>query len=268
MSFARINGQDLFYAESGAGAPIIFGHGIAASHDVWEPVMTRLQDRFRCILTDFRGAGDSNQAKGPCTMAQFASDVVGLADHLGLATFTYAGHSLGATVGMQLGIANGDRLEKLILIAPPSADAGVREVMRELRRKGDEAAMIARFRAMAVREVSDEVLRSRARRLVNTSDEHLEGSSARSEIDSVALASVTTPTLVIVGAADGFLESNLADFARLPNATLHVFSRVGHHVPWDVPDALAEVIADFMEHGVVDATTMQSRVAAASQARA
>jgi pimeloyl-ACP methyl ester carboxylesterase len=243
MSFARINGQDLFYAESGAGAPIIFGHGIAASHDVWEPVTTRLQDRFRCILTDFRGAGDSNQAKGPCTTAQFASDVVGLADHLGLATFTYAGHSLGATVGMQLGIANGDRLEKLILIAPPSADAGVREVMRELRRKGDEAAM-------------------------NTSDEHLEGSSARSEIDSVALASVTTPTLVIVGAADGFLESNLADFARLPNATLHVFSRVGHHVPWDVPDALAEVIADFMEHGVVDATTIQSRVAAASQARA
>ena len=69
MSFARINGQDLFYAESGEGAPIIFGHGIAASHDVWEPVTKRLQDRFRCILTDFRGAGDSNQAKGPCTMA-------------------------------------------------------------------------------------------------------------------------------------------------------------------------------------------------------
>ena len=267
MSFPRINGQDLFYAESGEGAPIIFGHGIAGSHDVWEPVTRQLQDRFRCILTDFRGAGDSNQAKGPCTIAQFAFDVVGLADHLGLATFTYAGFSLGATVGMQLGIASQDRLDKLILTASPSADAEVRQVMRELRKKGDEAAMLARLRAMAVREVSDEVLLARVRSLVNTSDEHLEGSSSRTEIDSVALAQVTTPTLFIVGAADGFLASNLADFARLPNATLHVFSRVGHHVPWDVPDTLAEVIADFMEHGVVDATTIQSRVAAASQPR-
>jgi hypothetical protein len=59
------------------------------------------------------------------------------------------------------------------------------------------------------------------------------------------------------------LSSNLTDFARLPNATLHVFSRVGHQVTVDVPDALAEVIADFMEHGVVNATTIQNRAAAA-----
>jgi pimeloyl-ACP methyl ester carboxylesterase len=57
MSFARINGEDLFYVESGEGPPIIFGHGIAGSHDSWEPVAARLEDRYRCILIDFRGRG-------------------------------------------------------------------------------------------------------------------------------------------------------------------------------------------------------------------
>ena len=51
--------------------------------------------------------------------------------------------------------------------------------------------------------------------------------------------------------------ANLADFARLGNATLHVFSRVSHGVPTEVPEELANVIADFVEHGVVTAATLQ-----------
>jgi pimeloyl-ACP methyl ester carboxylesterase len=102
---------------------------------------------------------------------------------------------------------------------------------------------------------------------MTASDEHLDAPWSESDVElGGRLTTVQTPTLVVAGAADPVLSSNLADFARLPNATLHVFSRVGHQVTVDVPDALAEVIADFMEHGVVNAATLQSRVAAASQA--
>jgi len=275
MSFARINGQDLFYAESGEGAPIIFGHGITGSHYVWEPVTRRLQDRFRCILTDFRGAGDSNQAKGPCTIAQFADDIVGLADHLALATFTYVGVSMGGVVGIQLGVACPDRLENLILVAPAPSDfktaaIDVSERQRQFVKTGNEALIENIYRAGLARDVSvegEEYLRSRARTLLTTSHEHLDIPTELEQDLSPALATVQTPTLVVAGAADSLLQSNLADFARLPNATLHVFSRVGHYVPIDVPDALAKLVVDFMEHGVVDATTIESRVAAAAQAR-
>jgi 3-oxoadipate enol-lactonase len=272
MSFARINGADLFYAESGDGAPIIFGHGLTGSHYVWEPVTRRLQDRFRCILTDFRGAGDSNQAKGPCTIAQFADDIVALADHLALATFTYVGLSLGGVVGMQLGVACPDRLEKLILVAPApwgrKTAIDVPERQRRLAKTGNEELIGNIVRAGLARDVSEEgeeYLRSRARTFLTTSQEHLDIAHGLEQDLSPALARVQIPTLVVAGAADFLLQSNLADFARLPNATLHVFSRVGHVVPIDVPDALAELVVDFMEHGVVDATTIQSRVAAASQ---
>ena len=274
MSFARINGTDLFYAEAGEGAPIIFGHGITGSHYVWEPVTRRLQNRFRCILSDFRGAGDSNQAKGPCTIAQFADDIVGLANHLALATFTYVGLSMGGVVGIQLGVTCPDRLEKLILVAPApwgrKTAIDVPERLRQLAKTGNEELIGNIFRAGLARDVSEEgeeYLRSRARNLLTTSQEHLDIAPELEQDLSPAIATVQTPTLVVAGAADSLLQSNLADFARLPNATLHVFSRVAHYVPIDVPDALAELVVDFMEHGVVDTTTIQSRVAAASQAR-
>ncbi|MBC8068631.1 MAG: hypothetical protein IAG13_09890, partial [Deltaproteobacteria bacterium] len=72
------------------------------------------------------------------------------------------------------------------------------------------------------------------------------------------LREITTPALVIAGAADGLLAANLRDFARLGNATLHVFSRVGHAAPREVPAALAEVIDDFIEHGVVSAASLRA----------
>jgi pimeloyl-ACP methyl ester carboxylesterase len=55
-------------------------------------------------------------------MEQYADDVVGMADHLGLDKFTYVGHSMGGVIGMELGIRYGDRLNKLVLVAPAPAD--------------------------------------------------------------------------------------------------------------------------------------------------
>jgi hypothetical protein len=39
---------------------------------------------------------------------------------------------------------------------------------------------------------------------------------------------------------------------------------VGHGVPTDVPDEFSEVVADFMQHGVVTAKTLMDRLQAAA----
>ena len=59
----------------------------------------------------------------------------------------------------------------------------------------------------------------------------------------------------MAGAANSLRKANIEDWQRLPNATLHVFSRVGHGIPTEVPDELSEVLKDFLEHGVVKAHT-------------
>jgi pimeloyl-ACP methyl ester carboxylesterase len=268
MPHAMINGVELFYEQEGQGEPIIFHHGYTGSHDVWSQLITpRLRDRYRCIVMDARGAGDSGRPASGYTIEQYARDIIGMADFLGLSTFTYCGHSMGGVIGMELGISHDARLSKLILVAPAPAD-GIQappelfERSRQLRQERARDTMIRERTIMSARTPDAASLAAGVDRALSVSDGHFE-QSWQALVDSrrgERLAQMMVPTLLIAGAADSLLRANLADFQKLPNATLHVFSRVGHGVPSDVPDEFAEVVADFMEHGVVVAQTLQDRL--------
>jgi len=99
-------------------------------------------------------------------------------------------------------------------------------------------------------------------RALSVSKGHYEGSWESMTGFNVTdrLRELTTPTLMIAGAADALARANLEDYLRLPNATLHVFSRVGHLVPTDVPHQFAAVLRDFMHNGVVSAATLFERI--------
>jgi pimeloyl-ACP methyl ester carboxylesterase len=269
MPHAPINGFEMFYGEAGSGAPIVIHPGWTGAHDAWwDLIVPRLRDRYHCIVMDPRGAGDSSHPADGYTIEQCARDVVGLADYLGLRTFTYLGHSMGGLIGFELGISHADRLDKLILVAPTPADgfpasqvpAG-ESYLRQVRER-DRDSMIKLRMLTAIRDVDPAQVALLVDRTLSVSDGHLE-QLWREQLTTRRgdrLREITTPTLVVAGAADMLLPDNLRDFSRLPNATLHVFSRVGHGVPSDLPDAFAEVVADFMEHGVVVAGTVRNRV--------
>jgi pimeloyl-ACP methyl ester carboxylesterase len=121
---------------------------------------------------------------------------------------------------------------------------------------------------MAPREGQEERIVRAVDRALSVSDGHFEQSweELRDTRRGDALYQMAVPTLLVAGAADSLLPHNLVDFQRLPNATLHVFSRVGHSVPSDVPEEFSAVVADFMEHGVVTAKTQLQRLADAKVA--
>ena len=90
MGKILVNGVNLFYEESGYGEPILFHHGYTGAHDVWlEEMSPRLNDRYRCIVMDCRGAGDSKHPESGYTIEQYAEDVIALADSLALEKITY-----------------------------------------------------------------------------------------------------------------------------------------------------------------------------------
>ena len=272
MPKATINGANLFYDEAGSGEPILMHHGYTGSHDAWWDLITpRLKDRFRCIVMDCRGAADSEHTADGYSIEQYARDVIGMADHLGLDKFTYCGHSMGGVIGMELGINFADRLNKLILVAPAPADGvqvppEMHDRSRKLRAENARDTMIRERTIMSARENQEAEIARSVDRALSVSDGHFEDSWT-ALVDSrrgAQLATVQVPTLIISGAADSLLQANLKDFQRMPNATLHVFSRVGHGVPTDVPDEFAEVVADFMANGVVTAKTLMDRLQAAA----
>jgi pimeloyl-ACP methyl ester carboxylesterase len=265
-----VNGVELFYAEVGAGEPVLLHHGYTGAHDVFlNEIAPRLADRYRCIVMDARGAGESAHPADGYTIEQYVLDVIGLADALGLDRFTYVGHSMGGGIGMQLALEHTDRLNKLVLVAPiPSGGVTpmpeLRERNRALRAAPDgRATMLRERRLMDVRDKSDQKIELALDRALAVSEGHYEQSWETMEEFNVTdrLSELTTPTLIIAGAADGLAAANVNDWQRLPNATLHVFSRVGHGIPGDVPEEFSAVLGDFLEHGVVNVQTVQARMA-------
>lgn len=278
MPSARVNGIDLFYEDSGPGshssettdsAPLLLHHGWTSTHHAWDDLVPRISDRYRCVRLDARGTGDSSRPNDGYTVEQYASDTLGLADALALQRFSFVGHSLGGAVGFQLGVHHADRLDKLVLLAPAPADGG--EIPAEDRRArlepwyAKDRDLIANTRMLSSPRKTDRALAERrADKVLAVSEGHMTQS-----LDSLeqlrlgeSLETIRTPTLMIAAAADGFLPYNLHDFGRLPNASLHVFSRVGHNIESDVPAALARVIPDFLEHGVMTAQTLADRARA------
>lgn len=270
MPTHNINGVDLFYDQTGDGDPILFHHGYTGSHDSWPPIIDQIKDRYRCIVMDGRGAGDSAHPDQGYTIEQMAADVVGMADALALGRFTYVGHSMGGVIGMELGLAHADRLDRLVLVAPAPADGidlpdSFRDRARRLWLDKERDTLIQERLALNARiDDADEIAKS-VDRALSVSQAHYDQcwDALVNYRKGDRLAEIQTPTLVMAGAADGLLSDNLLDFGRLPNATLHVFSRVSHGVPREVPRAFARVLVDFMQHGVVTARTLQKGLLAA-----
>jgi pimeloyl-ACP methyl ester carboxylesterase len=272
MPTAAVNGINLYYEDSRSGGadpessgatPLLFHHGYTSSHVGWEGVVERLGDRYRCITFDARGTGESARPETGYTIENYAADALALADDLGIARFTFIGHSMGGGVGYHLGVHHPDRLDKLVLMAPVPADGGrISDEDRERRLAPwyakDRERIIAERTASSPRPPSYADAARRADQVLCTSEGHMtESLSAMSALRlGEQLGEITTPTLMIAAAADVLLRYNLRDFGRLGNATLHVFSRVGHGITSEVPSALARVLPDFLEHGVVTAETL------------
>jgi 3-oxoadipate enol-lactonase len=259
MAFATVNGARLWYDVRGRGEPLLLHHGYTASRVNWLPVVDQLATRYRVILMECRGTGESEHTRDGYTLEQYAADVVALADLLGLPQFAFAGHSMGGGVGYLLGLHYAARLTRLILMAPVPADGfappdpQLREQRAQLRRQRDRAALLALYRAGCVRPdvETDAWFNSRIDHIFAVSDGHYDGGALAMQRLAVGaeLAQLTTPTLVIAGSADTLLGANLADFQRLPNAALQVFARAGHDVALHEPAGVAGAIDAFMRHG-------------------
>lgn len=269
MAHATINGARLWYDVQGEGEPLLLHHGYTASRIHWEPAAALLREGYQVILMECRGTGDSEHTVDGYSLEQYAADVISMADHLGLSRFSFAGHSMGGGIGYVLALEYPQRVERLILMASVPSDGyplptqEVREFLIDRRRRGDRASYMAEYVATRFRPdvETDAWFNSRIDQILAVSEGHyVQGAESFSQLRvGDRLTDLGTPTLVLAGAVDSLLAANLADFNRLPNATLQVFSRAGHELAVHEPEGVAAAIDGFMRHGVVTADSLAER---------
>ena len=69
---------------------MLLHHGYKASRVNWALVAQLLKDQNQILLMECRGTGESEDTEDGYSLDQYASDVIGLMDHLGIDTFTCA----------------------------------------------------------------------------------------------------------------------------------------------------------------------------------
>lgn len=258
---AFINGINLAYTDQGLGVPIVFVHAFPLNKDMWEPQVQALAGRYRVITLDLRGHGESDAPLWRSTMDQFADDLRGLLDHLGIRQAGLVGLSMGGYVLFAFYRRFADRVKALVLAdtraqADSEEGRGNRFAMAQLAyRKGAGAiadAMVPRLLSPASREDRPDLV-GRVRAMITatpmsgiTGD--LMGMADRP--DSVPLLKeIACPTLVLVGELD--TATPPAD-ARLmaetiPGASLAIIPAAAHLANLEQPEAFNRALLPFLE---------------------
>ena len=93
----RIKSDDaeIFYEVLGDGPPVVLLHPFPVHHEFWLPAAQSLLTRYRLILPDLRGHGESGLGEGPATMAKHANDIARVMDDAGIGRAAFAGVSIG-----------------------------------------------------------------------------------------------------------------------------------------------------------------------------
>ena len=116
MPFADVNGQHIYFEDSGGSSPVvIFSHGFLMDHEMFEPQVRTLSDEFRCITWDQRGFGQT-PATAPFSYWDSADDCLALLSHLAIESAVLAGMSQGGFLSLRAALRTPDRVKGLVLM--------------------------------------------------------------------------------------------------------------------------------------------------------
>lgn len=105
------------YREAGEGRPIVFVHGFLVDGRLWDGVVDRLSDRFRCLAPDWP-IGAQQIAMSPdadLSPPGVAAIVASFLDALGLEDVTIVGNDSGGAMSQVLVTRHPERIGRLVL---------------------------------------------------------------------------------------------------------------------------------------------------------
>jgi sigma-B regulation protein RsbQ len=104
------------------GQAMIFAHGFGCDQNMWRFVTPAFEDKYRIVLFDHVGAGQSDPAaysRGKYeSLRGYAADVLEICRELGLTRTIFVGHSVSAMIGVLAALQEPDRFERLVLVGP------------------------------------------------------------------------------------------------------------------------------------------------------
>jgi len=218
------------YIEQGTGFPLILLHGNGEDGSYFEHQMEPFAEHFRVIAVDTRGHGETPRGEAPFTIRQFAEDLYGFLNRLGIDKAHILGFSDGGNIAMVFAMTHPDRVEKLVL---DGANLDARGVKAKIQIPIEIGYRIASLFAKKKPEA-----RKKAELLgLMVNDPNVKPEE---------LAMIQSPTLVVAGDKDMIKDEHTRLIASaIPGAQLTILPG-SHFVANENPEAFNEAVLRFL----------------------
>lgn len=154
-----VDGLSIFYREAGPkDAPVMLMlHGLPSSSRMFEPLLSRLSDRYRLVAPDYPGFGHSDWPTPEAfayTFDRYAEIMTRFTELLSIERYTLYMQDYGGPVGFRMALARPERVEALIVQNAVAHNEGLGPNWRTRRsfwadRKANEAALRTNLLSLA-----------------------------------------------------------------------------------------------------------------------
>ena len=112
---------DVQVAGDPANPPVVLLHGFPESHRTWRHIVPDLATDHFVLAPDQRGYARSDKPEGVEAYAadKIVADLIALADHFDLETFTLVAHDWGGAIAWMAALKHPDRVARLVIINAP-----------------------------------------------------------------------------------------------------------------------------------------------------
>jgi pimeloyl-ACP methyl ester carboxylesterase len=240
-NYALVNGLEMYYEIHGSGQPLVVLPGSFWTIEAMGELVPQLAATRRVIAVELQGHGHTADIERSLRYEWLADDIAALIRHLGLEQADIFGYSLGGGVGLQTAIRHPEVVRKLALASTAfKRDGWYLEDLAAMAAMSAEAFAgtpihDAYLQTSPVPEAWPTVV-AKVKQLVTSDYDWTAG-----------VAALKTPTLILVGDADGLRLAHVVEFfgllgggqadgdlAGLPRASLAVLPATTH-VGWAPP---------------------------------
>ncbi|MGW0036824.1 alpha/beta fold hydrolase [Gordonia sp. NPDC003376] len=264
MHTVEVGSRRLAFTDVGPrDAPaIMFGPGLFFGGWMFDPQIEALSSRYRCVTVEWRGQAIVAH-DGDVSMDSLTDDVVDLIEALEIGPVHWVGLSMGGFVGLRLGARHPDLVRSLTLMNTTDQPLRDRKQIMAFRQlaygqyvlsagKIVDLAKSVMFGPTFLRDPASAVVLAkwaeslRSRNRSGARRAALAVATRRSVADETP--TITAPTLVISGTDDTAIGADetrsLAE--RIAGARLVVLERCGHISSLERPDAVTDLLRDFV----------------------
>jgi pimeloyl-ACP methyl ester carboxylesterase len=256
----RVDDIDIAFRMRGEGEPLVMICGYATTMEMWDQnFIERLASSYRVITFNNRGMGHTTSGTAPWSIDRFAADTAGLIQALGFDRAHALGWSLGGDVALGLAVEFPETVERLVVYAgdcggpqkvPAPKYLGVLKEAYRGRYVPFEGVLAILFPPKWMKShrgywrripIPRELVRLTSIVKQNKAYEEWAGVYER-------LPGIDCPVLMVTGEEDVSTPPENADILheRIPGSTLVRFPGAGHGLMYQYPDALADVVIEFL----------------------